>query len=151
MGDCRSSSGSGRRTRYRRWRRTRCGRLGPCGKLEHAGERPDGLDCAVFEHLEVGLGQILHRLPALVAHDDIHQHRPHAGFHCAGRPLRRLLLGRTSRHPDEDDERNAERKSQCGHFPPTDWAPLRSVRASRSSLVNSARSRAASSIRPARW
>ena len=36
-------------------------------------------------------------------------------------------------------------------FTPTDWGPDRAARVARSSFSNSARSRAASSLRPARW
>ncbi len=139
----RADRGSRRRSRRGRdWRRR---------VLEDRRERPELLDHAVLEDLEISGSEIADRQSPLVADDHVDQHGRHALAHRPG-PLRcRLLLGRPRRGREQDEQGDPERHSQCGHFPPTDCAPLRCVRASRSSLENSARSRAASSSRPARW
>ena len=75
-------------------RRAAGGRAGsaPPAALEDWRERSDRLRHAVLEHLEIGRGQVAHRLSPLVAHDDVDEHRGDAFLIVPARALRRRLL-----------------------------------------------------------
>ncbi len=129
-----------------RGRRRRDGVAGGCGSrfccergrppeqtFEDRRERANRLWHAVFQDLEIGLGQILDRLAAPVAHDDIDEDRGDAFFDGADRPLRLLRLARSA-NVIRTITPATQRKNTCvlsyyfSMCPPTDCAPLRCVR-----------------------